>query len=66
MTDKTWWKLRTLLLGAPVGVILALLVIYRKDVPWWIPGLMLVHIAVIGWLIWYRMANKVKADRDGD
>lgn len=64
MTAKTWAKLRVLFLGAPVGVILALLVIYRKDVPWWVLGLMLVHTGAIFWLLWYRQSNKVKADRD--
>jgi len=63
MTARTWARLRVLLL-IPIGAILALLVIYRDGVPWWVLGLMLVHTVAVLWLVWIRATNKVKADRD--
>lgn len=63
MTEKTWRRLRAVLL-VPIGAILALLVIYRDGVPWWVLALMVVHTAAIYWLLWFRFANKVKVDRD--
>lgn len=54
MTKTTWAKLRVAFL-APTGAILALLWIYRDDVPWWLPGLMLVHMGAVLWLIWMRI-----------
>lgn len=63
MTEKTWLRLRVVIL-MPAGAILALVVLFRDDLPWWVPGLMLLHLIPVGWLLWLRMANKVKADRD--